>query len=228
MSTKNNTSAENGHGIVLLSVATLLLTGCAILSLSLRVVPKYELATMASAVVYVQAVHILHRKRQIGKSTTCEIRPLAEANVLRLSTLRFFIVTSLILSILMPWTWLIWFSPSKKQVRLLGPHLFVMMTQVLFEIWSYRKSVSLLVRVSIPVAFVGYRLRIVVEWIQGAAAAYADSSELSNQVMLALACANLFFWSIMLFYVLLLKVCPPYFGGQSHRVQEEEQSQKDD
>lgn len=197
--------------IALLSVASLLLTGCAVLTLALNAVPKSQLALVAAAAVYIQVAHLLQRKKQPAKLRSNVIRPLANANSLRKSTIRVFLIISLVISIIIPWVWLLAFSPTPAQCRLLGPPLFVMMSQVLFEIWSYQTTVSILFRITIPVGFVSYRLRLLIEWVQEAAK--LDVNNTADQLMFVLACVNLFFWAIMLFYVLLLKVCPPYFNS---------------
>lgn len=96
-------------------------------------------------------------------------------------------------------------------MRLVGPHLFVMMTQVLFEIWSYRACVSVVVRIGIPVGFVAYRLRLLGEWFLRAWDVW--KGDVRGGCMVLLAGGNIVFWGFVLFYVLLLKVCPPYFMG---------------
>lgn len=102
------------------------------------------------------------------------------------------------------------FTASTQHRKLLAPHLFLMMAQVLFEIWSYRLSVSLVVRIAIPVAFVSYRLTVLYEWVRDAFVAMS-SNMLPDQLMFVLALVNFAFWIFILLYVLLLKVCPPYF-----------------
>lgn len=135
--------------------------------------------------------------------------------------MRVLIFISFVLSLIVPWAWLVVLEATREQTLLLGPPLFLMMVQVLFEIWGYRQSVNLLVRIGIPVGFVAYRLRLLVDWVRAAYDIYAAASDVrENKAMLALAGANLVFWCIILFYVLLLRVCPLYFKPQRGRVRE--------
>lgn len=125
------------------------------------------------------------------------------------------------MSLIVPWVWLVALDATPEQTQLLGPPLFLMMVQVLFEIWGYRQSVNLLVRIGIPVGFVAYRLRLLLDWVCAAYDTYIAASDVrENRAMLALAGANLVFWFIILFYVLLLRVCPPYFKPQRGRRRE--------
>lgn len=192
----------------LLGVAAVLVFGCAVLTLGLRAVPKSELAAVIVAVLYVLVASLLQPAPSQAKSCPDRIMPLALDRQLSRATVRFFLVSGLVISIILPWLWIV-FSPSYGELQLLGPHLFLMMAEVLFEIWSYRTTVSVVVRIGIPVGFVSYRLRVLLDWTQEAMA--VDSVALSDVLMKVLAVSNLCFCSVVLFYVLLLKVCPPYF-----------------
>lgn len=193
----------------LLAVALLFVAGCAVLSLGLRAVPKTELAAVTAAIMYVLAASVLQPAPPVPSVAPGRIKPLALDRQLSRATIRFFLVTSFVLSLVAPWIWIAYFEPSYQQLQLLGPHLFLMMAQVLFEVWSYRTTVSVVIRVGIPVAFVSYRMRVLVAWVQDALV--VENKGLSDKVMVALASANVCFWGFMLFYILLLKVCPPYF-----------------
>lgn len=193
----------------LLSLASVLVFGCAFLALSLRAVPKSELAAVTVAVFYVLAANLLQPSPSQPKTRPDRIRPLALERQFSRAAVRGFLATGLFLSIFIPWVWIALFSPSYGQLQLLGPHLFLMMSQVLFEIWSYRATVKIVVRIGIPVGFVSYRLSVLLKWVQEALA--NDSTALPDVFMKVLAVSNLCFWGVVLFYVLLLKVCPPYF-----------------
>lgn len=197
--------------LFLVVVALVITVGCTILTLEYRAVPKAELTTVGGSVFYVLAAHFLQPlPRVLGKDVVDNVvRPLAKSRAIGRNTIRLFLVTSFVFSIVLPWVWLVVFSPSPAQTRLLAPHLFLMMSQVLFEIWGYRQSVSALVRISIPVGFCAYRLRLLYDWVY--ASLLVDPKKTSDKVMIALAVSNLCFWCVMFFYVLLLKVCPPYF-----------------
>lgn len=190
-----------------------LVTGCAVLTLNLRTIPKVELVTVVAAAIYVQAANLAQLQLYSTSPSISShvIRPLAMNGIFSRLTIRIFLFSSLVLSIVVPWIWLLAFNPSLDERMMLGPHLFAMMAQILFEFWSFRPYVSLVVRLAIPVGFVAYRLRLLMQWVQ--AAYQVDLSIRSHLFMLVLASANLIFWSIMLFYVLLLKVCPPYFSS---------------
>lgn len=214
MTTDDPKPLSNIRRALLLLPALLFVTGCAILTLNLRIVPKTHLITIIAAVIYIQAANFTQPPPtgSSSKPTNNVIRPLALTNAFSRTTVRIFLLTSLLLSIVFPWAWLLFFNPTVIQRMLLGPHLFAMMVQVLFEIWSYRSSVSLVVRLTIPVGFVAYRVRLLLQWVQDAYY-LLDPLSVSNVVMFALAFSNLVFWGVILFYVLLLKVCPPYFSS---------------
>lgn len=198
---------------ILLLIALVFVVGSAVLSLNLRAVPKTELGVVTLAVLYVLAASTL-QPPQIPSSKD-RVKPLARDRQLSRVTVRIFLISSLLISLVVPWIWLSCFRTTLSQRRLLGPHLFLMMAQVLFEIWSYRATVSLLLRITIPVAFVSYRIRLLVDWVRKSALIILSNTEgksdLDDRLMFALAMVNLVFWGIILFYVLLLKVCPPYF-----------------
>lgn len=198
---------------ILLLTALLFVVGSAVLSLNLRAVPKTELAVVALAVLYVLAASTLQPPHT--SSSKDRIKPLARDRQLSRIAVRIFLISSFLISIAAPWIWLTCFRTTLSQRRLLGPHLFLMMAQVLFEIWSYRTTVSLLLRITIPVAFVSYRIRLLVDWVKKSSFIILTNSQaksnLADRLMFALAMVNLVFWGIILFYVLLLKVCPPYF-----------------
>lgn len=191
----------------LLCVAALLVTGCGVLTLGLRAVPRAELGLVMGAVLYFLAASLLQSAPAPAPSPG-HVKPLVSENQLPQWTVNLLIVFSFLLSIAVPWVWIVAFQPSYRQLRLLAPHLFLMMTQVLFEIWSNRASVSIVIRIGIPVAFVSYRMRVLVAWV---GEALQGGEGIADRVMLALAGGNLAYWGLVLFYVLLLKVCPPYF-----------------
>lgn len=214
MATNNHRPLTNGRRALLFVPALLFVTGCAVLTLNLRTVPKTDLMAIIAAVIYIQAANLMQpppSSTYPESPTTNIVRPLAMTAVFSRTTVRVFLLSSLLLSIVFPWIWLLVFNPTLEQRMLLGPHLFAMMAQVLFEIWSYRTSVSLLVRLTIPVGFAAYRVRLLIQWVQ-ASYINLDTFGFSDTVMFVLALANLLFWGIILFYVLLLKVCPPYFA----------------
>lgn len=213
MDTSDSVSFNTARRASLLLIASFFICGCALLALPYRAVPKNELVTVGVALVYIQAAHWLHPSPLTKGQVSNVIRPLAMTGVLGRLTVRLLLSVSLMLSIVVPWVWLLVFSVSQAQARLLGPHLFLMMTQVLFEIWSYRQTVSTIVRISIPVGFVAYRLHLLIDWVQEAY--NVESGAFSDKFMLFLAFANLIFWTIVLFYILLLKVCPPYFSSRT-------------
>lgn len=203
----------------LLGVAATFVFGCGVLALGFRVVPKSELAVVTAAVFYVLAASLLQHAPSQSKARPDRIKPLALDRQLSKFTVRFFLGTSFVISLVVPWLWIAFFSPSYEQLQLLGPHLFLMMSQVLFEIWSYRTTVNVVIRIGIPVGFVSYRLRVLLNWVQLTFA--GKSTVLSDVFMKVLAAANLCFWAIVLFYVLLLKVCPPYFLAREGHMKEE-------
>lgn len=192
---------------LLLFIALLLVCGCAILSLGLNAVPKSQLGAITFALFYVLTVNRLQPKPTFPKLD--RIRPLALDHQLERSTVRVLLCTSLLISVIVPWVWILSVAARASELELLAPHLFLMMAQVLFEIWSYRGNVSVVVRIGIPVGFVAYRIKVLVGWAQSAVA--RNCGGIAGWAMVVLAMANLGFWGVVLFYVLLLKVCPPYF-----------------
>lgn len=227
---RNGDSLSDMRRALLTALAAVLVIGCAILSLSLRAVPKSQLAVVCVAVVYVQAAHVLLPAER-HKAPAGRIRPLATDTALGRATIRFFLLTSLVVSLVVPWGWLTLFETCREQQLLLAPHLFLMMTQVLFEIWSYRNGVNAAIRIGVPVGFVSYRLRVLMDWVWVAAGSveWKDGVKLSTEwVMLGLAVINLVFWSVILFYVLLLKVCPPYFVQREQQENEARGDQRQD
>ncbi|CAN8063988.1 unnamed protein product [Agarophyton chilense] len=194
------------HGDVFRTSSTALLP-TTIVIFSLRAIQKNVLFAVIFAVLYAVVANCL--QPVCIDADFNSIKPLAMNQQLSRNAVRLCLFSSLLLSLLIPWAWILTFSISEQQTKLLAPHLFLMMTQVLFEIWSYRPNVSVVVRICIPVTFVCYRLTVLYQWVRAAAAAYSE--QIQSRIMLALATANLAFWSVILFYVLLLKVCPPYF-----------------
>eukprot|EP00177_Eucheuma_denticulatum_P008376 GFKZ01015237.1.p1 GENE.GFKZ01015237.1~~GFKZ01015237.1.p1 ORF type:complete len:224 (+),score=26.90 GFKZ01015237.1:132-803(+) len=200
--------------LVLLFVAFVFVVGCGILSLGWNAVPKSELGAVILAMMYVLTASRLQKTDGCGDIKVDRIRPLALDRQLSRSTVRVLLGTSAVISLLVPWGWIA--VGGNRELELLAPHLFLMMAQVLFEIWSYREGVSVVVRIGIPVGFVAYRLRVLVRWVERAL-------EGGERQMVGLAVVNLGFWGVVLFYVLLLKVCPPYFvdrgidGGETEK-----------
>lgn len=203
--------------ILLLLIASALVTGCATLTLFFRAVPKNILFAVLFAAFYAFIANCL--QPTAPKPPSKKIKPPALSQQLSRLTVRFCLLLSLLLSVVIPWIWILTFNPTPQHRKLLAPHLFLMMAQVLFEIWSYRLSVSLVVRIAIPVAFVTYRLTVLYEWVHDAFVAMS-SNLVPDQLMFVLAFANFAFWNVILFYVLLLKVCPPYFLDRREDVSE--------
>lgn len=205
---------------LLLCFASILVTGCAALTLFFNAVPKLELATVLFAMLYTQAVNFIKIQPPPSPSTTTTktLRTLVRTSIISRLAVRILIFSSLVLSIIFPWIWLAFFKPNEQQSSLLGPHLFLMMTQVLFEIWSNRNNVSSLIRVGIPVAFAAYRLNLLYDWVYKSWNIYhAKGNQIQDGYMVLLASSNFIFWCFILFYVLLLKVIPPYFTPKSYR-----------
>lgn len=177
--------------------ASWLLFLTATLCLKLRAVPKQELWSVTGAVLYLLFATCFQRS-SLTREPSLPLARSASRWVIRV-----LLATSFILSILIPWIW-IFCRANPARVKLLGPHLFVMMAQVLFEIWSYRLDVSTTIRVGIPVGFVAYRIWLLIHWCSAAWLA-------KDIPMTVLAISNLGFWAVILFYVLLIRVCPFYF-----------------
>lgn len=196
---------------LLLIIASLLVCGCAILSLGLNAIPKSQLSAVTFALFYVLIVNRLQPKPTLPKLDY--IRPLALDRQLGRTTVRILICTSVLLSLVVPWAWIVIVAARASELEIMAPHLFLMMVQVLFEIWSYRGNVSVVVRIGIPVGFVAYRMKVLAVWVQSAMV--RNCGGVAGWAMVALAVANLGFWGLVLFYVLLLKVCPPYFLGKA-------------
>lgn len=218
MCDRDGNSLTPGRRAALLSIAMVLVVGCAVLSLGLRAVPKSELTAVMAAVMYFLAVSALQPGAPPESISAGRIKPLAVDRQLSRATVRFFLLCSFLLSIVAPWVWIVGFRPSYRHLHLLGPHLFLMMTQTQFEIWSYRTTVNVVIRIGIPVAFVSYRMRVLVSWVRDSLMV-VEPMTTSDKFMLFLASANFCFWGVMLFYVLLLKVCPPYFLERDQLVQ---------
>lgn len=142
------------------------------------------------------------------------VPPLAGRGPLRVQAF-VLLVLSAALSLGAPAAWLLFFSPTGAQAALLAPHLFVMATQVLFELLAYRPSMSVLVRLAVPVFTTTYRMRLLAAWVEGAQAVVAlagDDVKDEDLAMRALAVTNLVFWAGVLFYFLLLRVVPRFFA----------------
>lgn len=188
----------------LLTVATALVLHCGVLLLGYRAVPASECLLVVFAVIFVQACALL----QPRASTPPPVRPLGAPSGMGRTLVRLLLAASGIVSFVLPWTLILW-TGDAVVARVVGPQLFVFATQQLFEIWSYRSQVPLAVRVLIPVGFVAYRLKVIATWI-GDADAIRDSGV--RRAAQALGVANIAFCAFVLFYVLLLRVCPPYFA----------------
>lgn len=193
----------------LLAVAALLLIGCGVLIFGFKAVPKGNLFAMLFAVLYVPVLNSVGSGGGIRRRA--KVKPLALDQKLSRGMVRLLLVTSFVISFAAPWVWLLAFPMTRTQTHILAPHLFVMMSQVLFEIWGYRSCVSVVARLGIPVAFVTYRLTVLYGCALEAAMVAMRTRQTADVIMFALTGANVLFWALILFYVLLLKVCPPYF-----------------
>lgn len=140
------------------------------------------------------------------------VAPLASVNLLSRFAVYLSIAGSLIISVFLPWLCIFALGPSYPHRKPLADALFLMMSQVLFEVWSYRPKVKGGVRVAIPLAFVSYRLLLLVKWARGAAQMFEVDRSVTNGCIVALASSNVVFWFIVLVYVLILKVTVPYFS----------------
>jgi hypothetical protein len=195
-------------------IGVALLCGCMYLSLGIGAVPDRDLWALLGAFVYGSVFSLAvappaHPVRPVVPISP--VKPLAGAGMMRLQA-SVLLSVSAVLSISVPWAWIVTGRLTRVQLEMLAPHLFMMMAQVIFELACYRPTLSLLVRLSVPVLFTAYRLRLLLEWLARA----DDVLRLPNIPQNAfavryLALANLAFWTFVLFYFLLLKVVPRYF-----------------
>lgn len=184
----------------LLGLAAILLGHCSVLLFVYRAVPSGECGRAALAVV----VALLWTKGGAWSSGGGKVRRLAVGAGMRLWVLRLWLAVAGMVSLILPWVLVLRGGSAAADV--LGPHLFVFATQVLFEIWSNRTQVSISLRLSIPVAFAAYRLRVIFDWIGQAQRRPVE------RAVLVLGFVNAAFWATVLFYVLLMRVAPPYFS----------------
>lgn len=199
-----------------------LVCGCAYLAVGLRAVPARELWTVLLALLYGACFSAASCKTANSSCSSGSYSndvivapvPLSGFGYVRIQTL-FLLATSAFLSVGAPWAWILLGEPSPSQIKLLSPHLFVMMSQIIFELRCNRVSSHVLLRLSIPVAASAYRIGLLLEWSNFAKETLLSSETPSSEVyvMCGLAYANLFFWGFVLFYFLLVKVAPRYFAA---------------
>jgi hypothetical protein len=190
-----------------------LLGGCMYITMGLGAVPARDLWALLGAFLYgsVFSIAVAPPARPVPSTPISPVRPLAGYGIMRLQAVVLLSLAA-VLSIAVPWAWIIAGRLSRGQVEMLAPHLFVFMAQVIFELACYRPTVSLLVRMSVPVLFTAYRLRVLLEWLAKADEVLRMPEIPRNAFAVRyLALANLAFWSFVLFYFLLLKVVPRYF-----------------
>jgi hypothetical protein len=134
------------------------------------------------------------------------------------------------LSIGLPW-WLMLGDPLVRPARslvaeqdgevvpmqlavILVPHLFLVHAQLLVETCSYvlTNRITAYVRISLPIAYVAYRLPVIFQWWRDALQ-YAPFETLGSDAMLLrlLAVCNGVFWAFGLFGFLLAYVLPCFF-----------------
>jgi hypothetical protein len=226
------------YGCVLLALAAVLVCGCFYLSVVQRTVPQREMYSVLCAVIYGAILSRSPARPQPPRAPgfAASIQPLAASGAMRVQA-RALIATSVVLSLAVPWAWVLRSAPelSPAQLRLLAPHLFVLMSQVFCELASYYPSSSLLLRLAVPVSFTFYRLRLLLEWFGKASAAAGDTPlsyasfvslvktfslttsgglrerAVTPDAMQALAASNLVFWIVCLFGFILVRVVPRFF-----------------
>jgi hypothetical protein len=98
--------------------------------------------------------------------------------------------------------------------RIIAPHLFLVHAQLLVETFSFFMSVRITayVRISLPIAYVSYRLPVIFQWWKDAAA-YLPSESLADdgKMLRLLAIGNGIFWAFGLFGFLLPYVLSYFF-----------------
>lgn len=106
--------------------------------------------------------------------------------------------------------------PRPSQLHaVVAPHLFLMLSQIVLETIGYVLSsfYTLYVRLGVTIAFVGYRIPVILTWYH-MAVAWAQSTETSQTpafapaLVQAAAVLNLVFWSFALLCYLLLYCLP--------------------
>lgn len=104
------------------------------------------------------------------------------------------------------------FTPA---YRILSPHIFLTMTQILLETIGYTNSTvfTIYVRLGVTIAFVSYRIPVAFTWYEKAAQ-WAGSDEAAlvpvyvTAITQAAAVLNIVFWSFALYCFLLLYCLP--------------------
>lgn len=98
---------------------------------------------------------------------------------------------------------------------ILFPHLFLMLAQILMEFigFSLYSFFTLYIRLAVTIAFVAYRLPVILRWYDAAlnlakAQAYSPNPSSLPALAQATALLNLVFWSFALFCFLLLYCLP--------------------
>lgn len=167
----------------------------AILTLSLRAIPLRDLLVVMGVTLYVSVVNsCLDRTKHSPRP----FKPLAPIR----RFIRPVLAISFFVSIVIPSVWIA-ITSSRKVVDLLAPHLFLIACQALFEVWSYRPEIAVVIRLFIPLAFNAYRLGALLEWCVRA----WQESMISMKI---LAATNAAFWAFGFFYILLKRVLPQY------------------
>jgi hypothetical protein len=135
-----------------------------------------------------------------------------------------------VLSIALPW-WFLLGDPFRRPApaliavdagqavptalaRVIAPHLFLVHAQLLVETFSFFLSVRITayVRISLPIAYVSYRLPVIFQWWKDAAAYLPSESGTDEGKMLRLlAVCNGIFWAFGLFGFLLPYVLSYFF-----------------
>jgi len=199
MSRTDSASAPWG---LLLVVAAGLLLHCSVLVVEYRAVPTEQLYKTSFAVAYLLLV-----SRSISIPHTVAVRgnvqPLTSRSVLQRFILRFLLSIGLTVSLIIPWC-LVYYG-DYSTVVILAPHMFMYAVQLLMEIWSYRASFSIGLRLLITIGLIGYRLWMIFDWIMDAKELFA---------LRILAFVNLTYWGLI-FQFLLVFVAPKYFPGRA-------------
>lgn len=203
-----------------LLICSLLVCGCGYLILFLRAVPAREMWAVLVALLYTTCLSATSCTRfvspcQSPPANSMDIKPvpLSGSGNLRVQTL-ILVSVSAVLSLVLPWTLILLGKPSQLQTNMLSPHLFIMMSQVIFEIRCNRAKCNYVVRLLIPIAATAYRLRLLLDWCHLARESLQSADDISSRkfFMCGLAYANLTFWVFTLFFFLLARIVPRYFS----------------
>lgn len=97
-------------------------------------------------------------------------------------------------------------SAEPVVLRIVGPHLYLIVAQVACECFSSGSRVAMLPRMLVPIGFNTYRMWALCEWCRAAVAASLGHWHV------ALAVFNLVFWAYNLFVFLLLRMVPLYLN----------------